>query len=638
MKRSRLFDRLPSFHLLKSIHSMILVSFTIVSVLLTLLLSYMLYRQFSGYLEKSAVESTEQQLRQTAVSLEDYLVSMRRISDAMYYDVIKSRDFLSGNVSDEMSLMYEANRDNLISIALFSSEGELISAAPVANLKKNIDVREQDWFELAVSQVENLHFTSAHVQNLFEDPSNRYHWVISLSRVVELTRGGRPESGVLLVDMNYSTIERLLKRLNNYSGNQYFYLCDRSGKIIYHPQQMQIYNGLYAENNSEIPGYEDGVHRERFGGGKRTVIVDTVGYTGWNLVSVIPESRYFFGADNMRYFVMMLATVTILFLLLLNQLLSFRISYPLLRLNESIRGIEQGNLDANEIYVGGSSEVEHLGLTLKQSVQRINRLMADIVVEQEEKRKSEMDALQSQINPHFLYNTLDSIVWMIEGGNAENAVFMVTQLASLFRISLSRGKNIIPIRQELVHARNYMNIQKVRYKNAFIVEFDVEERVLDYLSVKLVLQPILENAIYYGVEGMDGEGEIRIEGRLIEAEDGYLKEDSAGDENEPGGSGRADEICIAVIDNGFGMPGEQVENLLREDEESRSKAPRHGSGVGLINVHKRIQLRFGSQYGLRIYSEPDEGTRVELRLPAVPDTEENRRLLEEGYYNRRSGE
>ncbi len=630
MKKRRIFAFLPKLHLLKSIHSMILVSFTVVSVTLTLLLSYVFYRQFSVHLERNVVESAEQQLRQTAVSLEDYLVSMRRVSDAMYYEAIKGMDFRSDNAAGEMNLMYEANRDNLVSIALFSADGGLISAAPVANLKKNIDVREQSWFELATAQVENLHFTSSHVQNLFDDPTYRYHWVISLSRAVELTRGGRPESGVLLVDMNYSAIERLLKRLNDYSGGQYYYLCDSGGKLIYHPQQMLIYNGLYPENNAVIPYYEDGVHRETFRGGRRTVIVDTVGYTGWKLVSVIPENKYFFGIDNMRYFAAMLAAVTVLFLLLMNQLLSFRISYPLLRLNESIRGIEQGNLNAEEIYVGGSTEVEHLGITLKQSVQRIRQLMADIVVEQEEKRKSEMDALQSQINPHFLYNTLDSIVWMIEGGNSENAVFMVTQLASLFRISLSRGKNIIPLRQELLHAENYMNIQKLRYRNAFTVSFAVDPELLSCLSVKLILQPILENAIYYGVEGMDGDGEIRVEGRLLPA----AWETASAKEPDAAGYAAEREICLSVTDNGFGMPEEVVESLLREDEESRRRAPKHGSGVGLINVHKRIQLRFGTEYGLRIYSEPDEGTRVELHLPAIPDTEENRRLLEEGHYRR----
>ena len=149
-----------------------------------------------------------------------------------------------------------------------------------------------------------------------------------------------------------------------------------------------------------------------------------------------------------------------------------------------------------------------MGESLLQSLQRIDELTEERIQQQEEKRQSEMDALQSQINPHFLYNTLESVVWMIESGKREDAVYMVTQLASFFRISLSSGKNIIPLSQEIQHAKNYMNIQKIRFKNKFTVDFDVEEEVLSCLTVKLILQPILENAIYHGMEGMDEEGEI----------------------------------------------------------------------------------------------------------------------------------
>ena len=130
---------------------------------------------------------------------------------------------------------------------------------------------------------------------------------------------------------------------------------------------------------------------------------------------------------------------------------------------------------------------------------QIQDLMQDIVVKQEEKRKSELDALQSQINPHFLYNTLDSIVWMITGERYDDAVFMITQLASLFRISLSTRKTIIRIEDEIKHAQNYMNIQKIRYKNAFQVEFQIEPEIMQCCTVKLVVQPLLENAIYYEI-------------------------------------------------------------------------------------------------------------------------------------------
>ena len=224
--------------------------------------------------------------------------------------------------------------------------------------------------------------------------------------------------------------------------------------------------------------------------------------------------------------------------------------------------------------------------------------------EQNERRKSELDALQSQIHPHFLYNTLESITWTIEAERNDEAVFMISQLAKLFRISLSKGRTVISIKDELQHAQSYMNLQKIRYKNSFSVTFDVPEELYSYCTVKLILQPILENAISYGVSSMEDCGEIRVTGSLKEGK-----------------------ILLSVIDNGIGMSEEEVALVLTDS----NRIHKHGSGVGLVNVNSRIQILFGKEYGLLVESEPDEGTSVSICIPAVPYTEENRKNLEMGY-------
>lgn len=587
----------------------VLVSFTVVSVLFMVLLGFSLYQRFSLRTRTMMTESMEQLMNQTEANVEDYLTSMRRVSDAMYYDTIKDKDMTRDSLDSEMSLLYEANKDNLISFALFKRDGSLVGAAPVSTMKEGMDVREQPWFNLAMNKPENLHFSTPHVQNIFNASSFRYYWVISLSRIVELTYSGVPVRGVLLVDMNYSTIEQMMDRVNGSSSYQYFYLCDSDGELIYHPRMIQIGVEKYKENNLAASDYEDGVHEEIFGGERRVVVVKTISYTGWKLVGVIPMSRFRLGTVSTELFTILVILSAILALLVINRLVTNRITSPILRLNRSIQNMEGGRVNPDNVYIGGPSEIEHLGRSLQGSFRQVNALMDDVVREQEERRRTELDALQSQINPHFLYNTLDSIVWMIEGERNSDAVFMVTQLASLFRISLSKGRTVISIRDELVHARNYMNIQKVRYKDAFEVRWDIQEEILDCCTVKLILQPILENAIYYGVDAMDDEGEIDVVGRK-----------------------EGDTILLSVKDNGLGMPQEKVDQLL-SDEEHEEREHKHGSGVGLINVHKRIKLRFGSQYGLTIESEPDEGTMVTIRIPAVPYTEENRRALEHGKWD-----
>lgn len=179
---------------------------------------------------------------------------------------------------------------------------------------------------------------------------------------------------------------------------------------------------------------------------------------------------------------------------------------------------------------------------------------------------------------------------------------MISELAKLLRISLSKGRTIIKISDELQHSKSYMNIQMVRYKERFKIRFDVDDEINDYCIVKLVIQPILENAIYYGVGDIDiDDGEIVVTGKKIN-----------------------DDIFITVEDNGMGMREEVVENILKDN----NKTPKHGSGVGVINVHSRIKLMFGDQYGLSIESEADEGTKVTIHIPAIPFNEENRKNLE----------
>ena len=586
----------------RSMQMTISISFTILSVCCMCLLGVMLYQQFTRKAENLTVENSRQLLNQTTINLEDYLRNMRRISDAMYYTVIKNTDIGSESLEDSMNLLYEANKDKLVSVACYTNDGKLTEASPIATEKPGVDVKSQKWFQDAAGELENFHFSTPHVQNLFDDPSYRYYWVVSLSRTVELTRNGNSMLGVLLVDMNYSSIEQLLEKANTDTSGEYVYLMAPDGEIIYHPKQNLIHMGLYEENNTEAAGYEDTTVKENFHGEKRLVTVKTISYTGWKLISVVPMKSFSMGMTGMRNLVVLLVALTVLAVVILNQMVSARISKPLRRLNDSVKEWEAGNMNP-DIYIGGSMEVEHLGKTLLSTVAQIRQLMDDIVVEQEEKRKSELDALQSQINPHFLYNTLDSIVWMITGERYDDAVFMITQLASLFRISLSKGKTVIKIEDEVKHARNYMNIQKIRYKNSFEVDFQIEEDILDGCIVKLVLQPLLENAIYYGMEFMDGEGEIHVRG--------YRKDK---------------DVYLEVEDNGLGMPEEEAAELLNGKE----RPHKHGSGVGLVNVHSRLKLRFGEAYGLVIHSCPDEGMMVQIHIPYIPYTVETQKFLESG--------
>lgn len=588
----------------RGMQSTIMIAFSIISISIMLILGIVMYIRFSVSSRQEIIQSTQKLMEQTGENLEDYLVSMRQISDAVYYNVIKENDF-SGqdkDIQEGMNLLYEANRDNLRSIAIYNNYGSLMAAEPIASQKEDPNVTRQDWYIQAMDKMENMHFSTPHIQNLFDDATLRYYWVISLSRVVEITNNGVPQSGVLLVDMDYSGISRMMKQINTLNNGQYYYLCDNNGQIIYHMRQMQISNGIASENSQTAAKYKDGVYDEIFEGEHKKVIVNTISYTGWKLVSVIPYATFTHGMFNIRYFIAILTLLMVMMLVVINRVVSVRISSPILKLNDSVMEYEAG--EKPEIYIGGSMEIRHLGYSIQKSYEQIDTLMREIVLEQTERRKSELAALQSQINPHFLYNALDSITWMIEGERNDEAVFMISELAKLFRISLSKGRTVISVKDELQHAKSYMSIQKIRYKNSFTLLFDIEPSIYSYCTVKLILQPILENAINYGVRDRDEDGEITVTGRV---KDGN--------------------VIFSVTDNGMGMSEDEVNFVLTDS----NRVHKRGSGVGLVNVNNRIQILFGKEYGLSIESEPDEGTTVFICIPAIPYTEENREILEKGY-------
>lgn len=579
----------------RSLQWTISLSFTVISILSITAMAIAFYTHSINTIRSNTIKENEQIIDQVSRNLNSYIRNMMSISDTMCYSVIKNRNLTNEGFSKEMNLLYEANKDNLTSIVCATEDGAIVAASPVSARKEGVDLKKQEWFQKAVDEIENLHFSTPHVQNIFDNSNYRYYWVVSLSRSVELTFLGNVRNGVLLVDMNYSGIEQMFERVND-GGVGFVYLCDADGKIIYHPMQKAIYAGLVKENNRDHASHPDGAFAETFDGQERDVVVKTVGYTGWKIISVTPTSELAFDMGQMRNYLFMVAIVILILIIFGNYFVSYVVTDPIRKLEDSIAYLEEGvaNEDAmneEDIFIGGSHEIRHLGRTIKSMIRQMKKLTDDMVREQKAKRKSELDALQSQINPHFLYNTLDSVVWMIEGERYKDAISMVTALAQLFRISLSKGNNIISVHDEIVHAKNYLNIQKVRYKNKFTANIDIDPAIENCATIKLIVQPLLENAIYYGVEHMDGEGEITLRG--------YEKD---GD------------IYISVTDNGMGIPEETLATLLTDKARSRGK----GSGIGLWNVNQRIQIYFKGDYGLIVESELDEGTTVTIHLPKVP--------------------
>ena len=571
----------------RSIRNSIFIYFTITSLVAVLLIVISIYSRLSSQLYDTVKQENVSLVNRVDSSMEVYLRNIMKLSDTIYYGIIKNTNLSEDSIGEKLTLLYNNNKEQVSNIALISKEGEPISVVPAARFRKNFKAEDEEWFVNALNKTENIHFTLPHVQKMFEKGDNTYNWVISMSRAVEITVGGSTEQAVLLIEMAYQGLEEVLDEVTLGNGG-YIYLMDSNGDIIWHPKFELIASGRVKENNLVAAGYDDGSREEVFNGTRQTVVTKTVGYTGWKLVGVIKGTGISLNMLKTRLFIVFVILLIIFIVILINSYISFRVTNPIRELEKSVKELEEGNLDA-DIYMGGSYEVQHLGKSVQDMKFRIKGLMQDIVSEHEEKRKSEFDSLQAQINPHFLYNTLDIIVWQIENEKQSEAVHTVTALARFFRLSLGKGKNIVTVRDEIDHVKNYLMIQHMRFKNKFDYEFDIAEDVLELPSLKLMLQPLVENAIYHGMEFMDGDGMIMVKA--------WRKED---------------ELYLSVADNGLGMTEDKVEMILTGKSTSGNG---RGSGIGVKNVNERIKLYFGEAYGLSIDSEPDEGTKVTIHLP-----------------------
>ena len=319
-----------------SIHMVLSLAFTAVALVGVLFLGMSLLWRFSDITQGLIEENSQRILSQVNMNLDSYLRRMMRVSDTLYYSVIKNTEFVSEDPEKWMGLLYEENRDDLASISLFDENGDLISSVPLNEIKQGVHAEQRDWFAQAIDNVEDFHFSSPHVQNLFDD---QHPWVVSLSRQVQLNYQGGMERGVLLVDMNFSGIEQICRNAELFNGG-YVYLVSNTGELIYHPRQQLIYAGLMQEYHEQAPSYSDGCHNVNFDGNSYLMTIKTVGYTGWKLVGMVPTDPGGLGMMQIGLFGVSLLLFSAFLMAFLTFHISAHITDPIYHLEESIKRLE----------------------------------------------------------------------------------------------------------------------------------------------------------------------------------------------------------------------------------------------------------------------------------------------------------
>lgn len=539
-----------------------------------------MFLKFSNTLTANVVTNSAQVVDQVAIALNSYINNTIDVSDRIVSDLNNYFYTDKQSVVNTLETAYKL-RDDILTMTVFDGEGEVVAAAPQGlEVKDNIDITQQDWYKASLESLTPFTFSPPHVQNVYK---GKYNWVVTLSRKLNLYNKEVPGSSVFTMDMNFSSIEENCSSVT-IGSRGYVFILDENDNIIYHPQQQMIYSSIKEEDIGFIGGKEDGeyVHAES----SRVVVIRSLAHTNWKLVGISYLEDAAVTQAELVAFLAKLFAIAVVLVIMIAVVMSRRISKPLVRLTETMDKVEQGDLTVHSTE-DSFYEVSRLRHSFNHMIDRINELLERIKSEEQELRKSELKALQAQINPHFLYNTLGSILWMCERGDGKGAVVMVQALANLFRISISKGNEMITIKDELQHAESYLIIQKIRYKDQFEYSIEADGSVMGCKSLKIILQPMIENSIYHGIDRMVDKGEIKI--RVKDC---------------------GDTILMQVIDNGLGMPDEVLKSIL-ESESSNSY------GIGVKNVHHRIQIYFGREYGLSFESEPDEGTTVSIRIPKI---------------------
>ncbi|HKL59995.1 MAG TPA: histidine kinase, partial [Sphaerochaeta sp.] len=488
-----------------SIKTIVTIAIAVVSISFTLIVTAILFSEFSSTVKDNATVSTREIVRQINSNLSYYINDIVSIS-GYARDLSKQINVLGkDDVEDKLKTIL-ASRQDIVALVLFDLEGNAVLSTSEAPFREPKEITSQKWFARTIGGEGNFYFTGPHVQQL---STSAYPWVITYSQQISYSqKNGEMVQGLLLVDMNFSTVSELAQNAK-LGSTGYVYFIDNNNKIVYHPLQQLINSNIFNEDIDAVKDNIFGTFINTFEGRERLVIIDTVNNARWRIVGVAFMDELMSGLNQFTIVMALILILCIIITIFLARYVSAWISRPIKELERLMLSVERGDFSEPPT-VTGNQEVLALSQSFSLMILRIRELMDDIVKSQELKRKFELDALQAKINPHFLYNTLDSVVWMAEQNDTEGVIRMISALAKLFRVSISKGHDIITITEELEHVRNYLIIQQIRYQGKFEFSIFVEEGIENSPTIKLIVQPIVENAIYHGIKYLQEMGHIDI--------------------------------------------------------------------------------------------------------------------------------
>ncbi len=576
--------------------------FKLITTLITLILipiiifSFLLFYWVKNIISEKYSESAIQSVYENTENIDFILNDINEFSNLIltnreFSNLLKEKKDTDTSKIENLLRDFFASRGDIEGLYVYSGQ-DMYSIGSNKVIKRNDDA---EWFKELLKTRGEVRWINTRNEKIRIMAGDIDKYNFSLGRkIIDLY--SLNELGVLIIDINEKILEKSYKSLIKQKGISVF-MCDPKGNIISHPDKSKI-----GTNISGDPLYEEildgkkeyGEFSYKSGKLDEMVLYSTCSVTGWKLIQIIPKSYLYDEIDEIKNIVFAIGIIYVFISLIIALFLSVKFTGPMRRLMKKMKSAEDGNLDV-QIAIGNRDEVAQLGISFNNMIIKIKSLIEKVVDDERVKKEIELEALHAQINPHFLYNTLNSIKWMAKIQGASNITNTVTALIKLLRISISLSNEMILLEDEIEYVQSYALIQKVRFNERFEITYSIEENCRKCNIPKLILQPIVENSIIYGYQD-------NIETHL----DIEIKANCEGDL-----------LIIQVIDNGPGIEEDILEKIFNTE-----KNVNKFSKVGLNNINQRIKLYFGERYGLNINTEKGKGTCVELILPYSIGTKE----------------
>ena len=571
------------------ISTLITGSIFLVALLGIIMTGFSLSKLYYNSLQESDIKSDRNIVYQINNNINYYVQDLLTVASYIKYEFRFKNELNQTNLQDRIESIKQS-QDDIIYIALFELDGTPIATTYPSTGPEYIPaITAESWFTKAINDPGEFFFSAP---RFGLNPAYSDYLMISYSTVITIKdeNTNLPKPVVLLIDLDYDKIEQTVMTLSKNYSEGYFYIISENDELICYPNYSGVSKRELSQSMEDVKRNVYGSFISSYDGVKKLTVIDPIQYSGWRLVGVINLNTTVKQEAVFRDTIIASLVVIIIYAIIISTHIASYIASPIKQLESVMRHVQNGNFDI-VVPVKGSQETQSLSISFEKMLFQIKSLMASIKKAEEIKKQREIDALQAKINPHFLYNTLESVVWLAESGDNKGVVKQVTSLSTLFRVSIAKGKDIITIQEELTHVKSYLEIQSIRYKDKFDYTFIVPEELRHCPTTKLIVQPIVENAIYHGLKYTMDEGHIIIK---VEAVD-------------------QDKIAIKVSDNGIGMDEKTAAALFDPNGDIK----RSGNGIGIININERLKLTYGDEYGLSVESELEEGTTITILIPRL---------------------